>query len=647
MMPTSEPTGEPTQVPSSGFQGNCANCAASCHTGFAAKLGADFKMTIFGAIATVYGGIGASDDTVVLEDNTANTNAVPKTSMLVQPTTEGGLKFEYEDTLYTFGNDDIIVLYSSDITMIGSKTALDAGTKKFDAERFDVTQINYDFTFSAITMTSEPALPLGVTYTPLSPLNQAKYQYTIVKDGRTGTAFRVLTGSTNEVTGVGVVTELGYSASPFLNGFRAYLAPDNTGKNQAYCTNEMVTDQLANGGIFKNPAGSVPSSYDAMQTNYEALLTDNGWSSDGTVVEHGPAYCFDSPAGIVHSTNATVVCEANNVDLEMARFRCVKAIAWLVDAGATSAPDSVRPMIDACAYDYCSFGVDEIGARAIIHHYQVEAFAQRQIDPLILNNVTADTEIAEGVTETVVERIQEATMTFTSAEAAQTIMDKVPEAFIIGWAKATGCLTVGGEETCSMTVTINGLSLLRAGVTVSARADLAERRNTEIVIQYTALMPTAIATAVEASGVVVTAAMLGESIAQVINNDPAAFEAAYPAASQVFEDTGGFTFQAVTAATTVTLTFAGGSVSPTSAPETHESELDLYLLIVGLVGGVAIIALIVLTVVKCQLSNPPPVSKPRNDESRVEVGLQPSTDTTAGSEPAKGFELTQVPTEQI
>merc|ERR1712166_1044480 len=67
----------------------------------------------------------------------------------------------------------------------------------------------------------------------------------------------------------------------------------------------------------------------------------------------------------------------------------------------------------------------------------------------------------------------------------------------------------------------------------------------------------------------------------------------------------------------------------------------------GLVGGVAIIALIVLTVVKCQLSKPVAQRKPQNDESRVEVGLQPSTDTTAGSEPAKGFELTQVPTEQI
>merc|ERR1711957_647375 len=165
---------------------------------------------------------------------------------------------------------------------------------------------------------------------------------------------------------------------------------------------------------------------------------------------------------------------------------------------------------------------------------------------------------------------------------------------------ATGCVGTGDTRVCTLTISINGIAYLIQGVTIDAKAETTtegrrdRRADVIVTIEFTARMPVAIATSVQDSGAVVTVATLGAAIGEVIESDPAAFAAAYPAANQAYEDEGSFVFQAITVAATTTLTFAGGSVSPTSAPETHESELDLYLLIVGLVGGVAIIALIVL-----------------------------------------------------
>ena len=386
-----------------------------------------------------------------------------------------------------------------------------------------------------------------------------------------------------------------------------------------------------------------------MQTDYEDLLAANGWQPNGTVIPQGAASCFENTYVEVASRRETSdVCDTNNVDIDQAQENCVAAIAWLVEPGATSAPEFVMPMIAACVHDYCSFGA--VGAEQILHHYQVESFAQRKIDPVVLNSVTTTAEAAILV---IVTEIKQKAFLNMDSELAATIIAQVPEQFKIGWAQATGCVGTGDTRVCTLTISINGIAYLIQGVTIDAIAETTtegrrdRRADVIVTIEFTARMPVVIATAVQESGAVVTVATLGAAIGKVIDSDPAAFEAAYPAANRAYEEQGSFVFQAITVAATTTLTFAGGSVSPTSAPETHESELDLYLLIVGLVGGVAIIALIVLTVVKCQLSKPVAQRKSQNDESRVEVGLQPSTDTTAGSEPAKGFELTQVPTDQI
>merc|ERR1712166_1179921 len=518
---------------------------------------------------------------------------------------------------------------------------------------FEITQVNYDFTFSTVGMEktdasdpiSDAPAPPSTSVSTFGAIKNARYQYTIVKNTETLSAFRVLTGKMDNL-----LLSASVGGSQYLNGFRAYTATIPA-TNDAYCTNQDAPTpdvdvgylEDATSNIFRNEV--VP---DAMKTDYEALLAANGWDSEGTVIPQGPASCFDNTFKRASRRETSDVCDANGVQMDEAQDQCVAAIAWLAEAEAT---DARELMIAACVHDYCSFGTVVTGASdQILHHYQVESFAQRKIDPDLLNPATATAEVA--VEEKVTEIKQVASLVM-DAELADTILAEVPNQFKIGWAKATGCVENGdGTETCTLTLTVNGIDYFIQGVTVDAVAEALgfrrdRRANVEISIEFTARMPVVIATAVQESGAVVTVATLGAAIGKVIESDPAAFAAAYPAANQAYEEEGSFVFQAITVAATTTLTFAGGSVSPTSAPETHESELDLYLLVVGLVGGVAIIALIVLTVVKCQLSKPVAQRKPQNDESRVEVGLQPSTDTTAGSEPAKGFELTQVPTDQI
>jgi len=645
MMPTAEPTGLPSQAPTS----FCEACAASCHGGFAAKLGAGHRMTIIGDQAKVY---DTTDTTAQLPDLPgANDRSTPANFVLLQPHNQSTpYEFEYEGVEYKFV-DPVVVVYSSDVTMVGSATSEGGGTLTVGG--FEITQINYDFTFSTVGMEktdasdpiSDTPAPPSTSVSTFGAIKNARYQYTIVKNVQTSSAFRVLTGKMENL-----LLSASVGGSQYLNGFRAYTATIPA-TNDAYCDNQDAPTSPV--GYLEDPTLNIfQNSYfdntpDAITTDYEALLAANGWIPNGTVIPQGPASCFDNTFVRVSRRETSDVCDTNGVQMDEAQDQCVGAIAWLVEADANYEPEL---MIAACVHDYCSFG-GGLASLQILHHYQVESFAQRKIDPDILNSATA---AAEATVEVIVSEIKQKASLIMDTELAATIVAEVPKQFKLGWAKATGCVdNDDGTETCKLTITVGDIDYFLQGVTVNAVAEAItvgrrdRRASVEVSIEFTALMPVAIATAVQDSGAVVTVATLGAAIGKVIDSDPAAFAAAYPAANQAYEEEGSFVFQAITVAATTTLTFAGGSVSPTSAPETHESELDLYLLVVGLVGGVAIIALIVLTVVKCQLSKPVAQRKPQNDESRVEVGLQPSTDTTAGSEPAKGFELTQVPTEQI
>ena len=72
-------------------------------------------------------------------------------------------------------------------------------------------------------------------------------------------------------------------------------------------------------------------------------------------------------------------------------------------------------------------------------------------------------------------------------------------------------------------------------------------------------------------------------------------------------------FQSVGQAYTYTGTFAGGSFAPSAAPEDHDSELDEYLIIVGVVGAAVLIAIIVLIAVKMS-------ARPTPAKADVETG---------------------------
>merc|ERR1719272_2629941 len=276
MMPTSEPTGQPSQAPTS----FCQLCAASCHGGFAANLGGEYQMTIIGDLAKVYNAEGLTES-----QPEANDLSTPQQSVFVQNKPTGA--FVYEGVNYTFPDDTIVVAYSSDVTMIGSATSPGGGT--IEVGKFEVTQINYDFTFSTINWDTNRPESIEDTFTPVTALKNRRYQYTIVKNVETLTAFRVLTGASadNLLLSAGV----GESGTQYLNGFRAYIAnTTTTTDNSAYCTSEFSTNYL-NDTTESNVFRSGP---EVMQTDYKDLLAANGWQLDGTVIPQGAASCFEN-----------------------------------------------------------------------------------------------------------------------------------------------------------------------------------------------------------------------------------------------------------------------------------------------------------------------------------------------------------------
>merc|ERR1712166_1114328 len=88
-------------------------------------------------------------------------------------------------------------------------------------------------------------------------------------------------------------------------------------------------------------------------------------------------------------------------------------------------------------------------------------------------------------------------------------------------------------------------------------------------------------------------------------------------------------FQSVGQAYTYTGTFAGGSFAPSAAPEDHDSELDEYLIIVGVVGAAVLIAIIVLIAVKMS-------ARPTPAKADVEIGQVGVTSVPLEPTPKEG-----------
>merc|ERR1712166_960389 len=252
MMPTAEPTGLPSQAPTS----FCEACAASCHGGFAAKLGAGHRMTIIGDQAKVY---DTTDTTAQLPDLPgANDRSTPANFVLLQPHNQSTpYEFEYEGVEYKFV-DPVVAVYSSDVTMVGSATSEGGGTLTVGG--FQITQINYDFTFSTVGMEKQDAsdefsdtpAPPSTSVSTFGAIKNARYQYTIVKNVDTKSAFRVLTGKMENL-----LLSASVGGSQYLNGFRAYTATIPA-TNDAYCDNQDAPTspvgylEDATSNIFRN-----------------------------------------------------------------------------------------------------------------------------------------------------------------------------------------------------------------------------------------------------------------------------------------------------------------------------------------------------------------------------------------------------------
>jgi len=581
-------------------------------------------MSIIGGVSKTYSKTGGAVQTAAA----TTIDSVPETKFFTSESTEFTYEFEGESQVYTIGvqttgsdGGNGLPFYVMEADMTYPDTG--RGTQEYGSTagnyELQVSQIGYTFSGASYTVTTVDS---GATYS-INEFSRKEYAYTLVKFPTDSdiNAFRVLSGKSE-----GSLSAT-FDGSQWLSGFRAYIAPAQSGSNSALCNMPLAASIVE----FESTSNIFHSSNNAMKADYNTLLAANGWATNGTVLPQGPASCYDNTYVARRqnrrSTTTEVCRSGGEIQLDQSKLACVGAIAWQKDGSAV--PEWVVPMINSCVHDVCSFG----DAGLIVQMYQVEAIVSRHLDPELLNSVAAET--SSSVVEEKIQATQQTTQTI-SEEQSVAILERVPDSWKMGYAKYK-----------NLTRLVGNIYYLKEGVTVDATASLSARRaDVTLTTIYTASYPLTTRDDVTVTPTCTSAALCGggsgselaNAINSVIASDPVQYANATPIASN--------SFLAVSTTATTTVTYAGGTISPTSAPETHESELDLYLLIVGVVGGVAIIALIVLSVVKCQLSKPVAGKKSQNDPPPAAVGLQPAVDTTVASGSQEEIELTPVPQEQ-
>jgi len=505
-------------------------------------------------------------------DSTLNTGATPETTVSQQ----SDWTYTAYDTTYSM-TGPLFYAFSADMTYAGANGV---GTTILDGIQYSKIVYTYN------------VAPYNVAVVPSTGGTTSTYSI----DGFSGTATYLLVKSAGGVVFrvLGGLSSGSLTASNYLTRFKVLDTSNNTGVSTGYCKDQTTAATAFGDNLF--------TEYD--NTEYQKLLTGNGWNSTGGVLPSGAAACYDNSYTKARRSGrrstASEICVNNGFNVKDAQTACVGV---MFGAGTDG-------ILDACISDWCAFG----GSGLILEQYFVEARIDAQIDSqLIVSSygVAAPVEVTQ-VSQTIIFALPNVTITSFNLNTETAIARR-------------SALELGYGISINITVDVNGKWMFKTGCDVEVQANLDARRDGdgELSLEFITVIAEAALAAAITSGVT-EAASFAVNVNLAIDSDPIAFASvATVSASDI---------SSISTATAITVTLAGGTVSPTTAPVgSSDSELDTYIIVLIVLGSTLCVALVVIIVVKTYLG--------KNDEHK-----QDFLDESAAAEQAAG---TTVPMEPI
>ena len=521
---------------------------------------------------------GATYTTECSSGTTNSTKCVPSfyarsdsTEISTLTSTDYNANYSFSKPAY-FAEGDMTYEYASGGNETGT-TIYPDGTQ--------ITKITYTMTYAGYDVNVTYDNSTGTNYNQDFNHVQAAFQKTVVYFlvRANDTVFRVSgMPSSDQVTAGDYFTQFKIlSSSQGTKGF----CNDNTAATNLDWTSNDLTKALGT-------------------ATYNTLLSATGWNSTGGQILNGPASCYAGTSTYTtrrtpSRTTSDMVCRNNNVSVEVAHAACVGALQGLEQ-------DTKNQMLASCVYDWCSFGA--LGD--VVESYIIQATMFQKLDAGFLTKFP----VAQPVEHNKQKMIQY----FIMAERP-TWNDITQEVWEFAY---------GGLVNVTVTVSVLGdMGVLeyhsyKTDCRVWIKYIVGDRRDSSTTIT----VETSIAQDVPVTGLdtATGAALMAAAVNKVKASNLAYAGVASMSASN---------FQSVGQAYTYTGTFAGGSFAPTAAPEDHDSELDEYLIIVGVVGAVVLIAIILLIVVKMS-------ARPTPAKADVETGQVGVTSVPLEPTPKEG-----------
>jgi len=572
--PTPQPTPAPTDI--------CLNCEQSCHAAISATIGTN-TYTFINGETTKNGELnfGATSQSVgATKTKTLESFTYTGTGSMMNSTYTGSEYIYSAHSDMTYPSTGT-VCYGTDGITLDTTLGVDCtgGTQ--------VSKIMYTYWVQSYTVTVATVGSDDYTYT--QPAFSTKVTYFLVRTPD-GVVFRVR----------GAESDGQLTAGNYLTGLKILDNNATTASPEGLCQSDTG---LAGDTAASFTGNNFDTTYDTptAANTYQGVLTANGWTSTGDVIQSAAAECFND--GTPRSTSTdVVVCENNNVQLFEAQAACVGA---MLGGGADE-------MLQSCIHDYCAFG----GQGKIVESYIIEMKIAADVDVnYLVSTYTVPVTVVEKYTTTVVVNLANIT-------SADEIMGDTPEAkvnkntleLIWGFLLEIAELKTDNDGT-SFYIYLDGCNV-RVTVTVAER-----RRAMELTYEATTPTTQAVDTSKATTAGFVTAAA---AVQETTNSEALATAITASDVASISETT------------VQTVTTGGGTVAPTSAGSSDDSQLELILIIVGVLLGVCILVVIVVVVVKVQLSKDDKSDSAdapaETSESFASVGLKqipaPSTDAT-------------------
>ena len=468
--------------------------------------------------------------------------------------------WSYDSTSYqaTYTAPAISYSFESDMTFPGiGTTCYDGGTGDDCVGGTQIAKIIFTYAVPDYVVTiayTDPGMS-GATYNQPGFTGTSTYFFVKSPDG---VRFRVLGGASAD----------SLTASDYITRFKVLGDSADAAATTGLCDSESATSTSTESwtsNTFTTNDG----------TSYNGLLTANGWNAQGGANSDGAAACFSYSSrradGGRRST-ASEVCTNNGAILEDARAACVGALSGGGSEG----------MLESCVYDWCSFK----GSGKILEQYFIEKKMSDLIDStLLVSNYD------QSVVTTALEIIQVLIMSIPGFETAAAFnavtvkaiatRDALEKAF--GFTISIVTTVVDGETTTY--VYLNGCNVV-------SRA--AGERRSELEITYTATVADETVAAQAITSGVTSTADFAANVNNVIGSSTEYSNVPTISASSITN---------VGAATSSTVTVAGGTVAPTSAAEADTSSgIETYIIILAVLGGALVLGVVIGIVVKVQLN---------------------------------------------